>query len=63
MENNIDDNKAAGFVWNTICVLITLYTWRSYNTLPGDFLLGAFAVWALRNGMAYYKKAEKIENE
>jgi len=63
MENRIDDNKAAGLGWNTICILIVLYTWRTYNTLPGDFLLGAFAIWSLRNAMDYYKKVEKIENE
>jgi hypothetical protein len=63
MENKIDDNKAVGLVWYTISVLIILNIWRNFNTLPGEFLLGAFSIWSLRNCMDYFKKAEKSEDE
>ena len=63
MENKIDDNKAVGLVWYTISVLIILNVWRNFNTLPGEFILGAFSIWSLRNGMDYFKKAEKSEDE
>ena len=63
METKIDDNKASGFVWYVLCIVAVTTVWRSYNTLPAEFLLGAFSVWCLRNGMFYYEKASKIENE
>jgi hypothetical protein len=63
MEDKIDNNKAAGLVWYVIGLVAVTHVWRTTGTLPSDFLLGALSVWCLRNGMLYYDKASKIENE
>ncbi len=63
MEDKIDNNKAAGLVWYILCFVAVTHVWRTTGTLPSDFLLGALSVWCLRNGMLYYDKANKIENE
>lgn len=63
MEDKIDNNKAAGLVWYILFFLVVTHVWRSTGTLPSDFLLGALSVWCLRNGMFYYDKANKLEDE
>lgn len=63
MENKIDDNKAAGLFWYVIGLVAVTHVWRTTGTLPSDFLLGALSVWCLRNGMDYFAKASKEENE
>lgn len=63
MEDKIDNNKAVGLVWYILCFVAITHVWRTYGTLPADFLLGAVSVWCLRNGMLYYDKANKLEDE
>ena len=63
MEDKIDDNKAAGLVWYILFFIAVTHVWRTSGTLPSDFLLGALSVWCLRNGMFYYDKLNKTENE
>ena len=63
MENKIDDDKAAGLFWYVVGLVAVTHVWRTTGTLPSDFLLGALSVWCLRNGMDYFSKANKEENE
>jgi hypothetical protein len=63
MEDKIDNDKAAGLLWYVLGFLAIAHVWRTTGTLPSDFLLGALSVWCLRNGMGYYDKAKKEENE
>ena len=63
MEDKIDNNKAVGLVWYILCFVAITHVWRTYGTLPADFLLGAVSVWCLRNGMLYNDKANKLEDE
>ena len=63
MEDKIDNNKAVGLVWYILCFVAITHVWRTTGTLPADFLLGAASVWCLRNGMLYFDKANKLENE
>ena len=63
MEDKIDNNKAVGLVWYILCFVAITHVWRTYGTLPADFLLGAVSVWCLRNGILYYDKANKLEDE
>jgi hypothetical protein len=44
----INDKKTAGFVVGVIAGIIIYRTWSTYQTLPSDFLLGAFAAWLMR---------------
>ena len=41
MEDKIDNNKAVGLVWYILCFVAITHVWRTYRTLPADFLLGA----------------------
>jgi hypothetical protein len=52
----LNENKAIGLVWYFIAVIIVTSSWRYNDTLPAEFLSGAFAVWCLRNGMDYFSK-------
>lgn len=63
MEDKIDNDKATGLLWYALCIIAVVSVWRSFNTLPAEFLLGAFSAWCLRNGMLYYDRAFKKENE
>ena len=63
MEDKIDNDKAVGLVWYVACIIIAVSVWRSYNTLPAEFLLGALSAWCLRNGIFYYDRAFRKENE
>lgn len=63
MEDKIDNNKALGLVWYILCFVAITHVWRTFGTLPADFILGAVSVWCLRNGMLYYDKANKLEDE
>jgi hypothetical protein len=59
----INDKKTAGFVVGVIAGIIIYRTWSTYQTLPSDFLLGAFAAWLMRTSMAFFKSVEELQNK
>jgi hypothetical protein len=59
----INDKKTAGFVVGVIGGIIIYRTWSTYQTLPADFILGAFAAWLARTSMAFFKSVEELQNE
>jgi hypothetical protein len=59
----ISDKKSAGFVLGVIAGIIIYKTWNTHQTLPADFLLGAFAAWLMRTSMAFFKSVEELQNE
>ncbi len=59
----INDKRTAGFVVGVIGGIIIYKTWNNYQTLPADFLLGAFAAWLVRTSMAFFKSVEELQNE
>jgi len=59
----INDKKTAGFVVGVIGGIIIYRTWSTYQTLPADFILGAFAAWLVRTSMAFFKSVEELQNE
>jgi hypothetical protein len=59
----INDKKTAGFVLGVIGGIIIYRTWSTYQTLPADFILGAFAAWLARTSMAFFKSVEELQNE
>ena len=59
----INDKRTAGFVLGVIGGIIIYKTWNTYQTLPADFLLGAFASWLVRTSVAFFKSVEEMQNE
>jgi hypothetical protein len=59
----INDKKTAGFVLGVIGGIIIYKTWNTYQTLPADFLLGAFTAWLVRTSMAFFKSVEELQNQ
>ena len=57
----ISDKKSAGFVLGVIAGIIIYKTWNTHQTLPADFLLGAFAAWLSRTSMAFFKSVEDLQ--
>jgi hypothetical protein len=59
----INDKKAAGFVVAALGSMIVYKIWNTNQTLPADFLLGAFSAWLIRTAVAFFKSVEELQSE
>ena len=59
----INDKKTAGFVVAALGSMIVYKIWNTNQTLPADFLLGAFSAWLMRTSMAFFKSVEELQNQ
>ena len=42
--------------------MIVYKIWNTNQTLPADFLLGAFSAWLIRTAVAFFKSVEELQN-
>jgi hypothetical protein len=58
----ISDKKTAGFVVAALGSMLVYKIWNTNQTLPADFLLGAFSAWLIRTAVAFFKSVEELQN-